>query len=76
MTKLGEIPYMALLGYDTFNNKTAYYTCGGSVINKWYILTAAHCVFNKGISIKEGKSELIFCYANRNSISSKAQVPL
>lgn len=40
--KVGEFPYMALLGY-LYNSKK-YYTCAGSVINNWYILTAAHCL--------------------------------
>lgn len=39
----GEFPYMALLGYKSGSRKLLY-LCGGSVINKWYILTAAHCV--------------------------------
>lgn len=38
ITKVGDFPYMALLGYDGF------YGCGGSVINKYYVLTAAHCM--------------------------------
>ncbi len=41
-TKPGEFAYMALLGYRIGSD--VYYTCGGSIINKWYILTAAHCV--------------------------------
>ena len=44
-TKPGEIPFMALFGYET--NGITYYTCAGSIINKWYVLTAAHCLFDK-----------------------------
>ena len=40
-TKLGDYPYMALLGYE-FDGRVVY-GCGGSLINKWYVLTAAHC---------------------------------
>ena len=43
--KLGQFPHMAAIGIKDVSGKFQL-RCVGSVINRWYVLTAAHCVYN------------------------------
>jgi len=42
ITKRGELPYQAVLGYKGRRGKVKY-NCGGTMINRRYVITAAHC---------------------------------
>lgn len=39
-SQIGEFPWMALIVYDRFNRTE----CAASVINRKFLLTAAHCI--------------------------------
>ena len=43
LAKLGQFPHMAALMVEDSNGELVF-ACGGSVINRWYVLTVADCV--------------------------------
>ncbi|KYM93572.1 Serine protease easter [Cyphomyrmex costatus] len=51
---LGAYPWLARIGYSIPNDGALSYRCGGTIISRQYVVTAAHCVVNLPENFKIG----------------------
>ena len=56
-TALGEFPWVVLLGQRYSSGRTVW-KCGGTLINRWYVVTAAHCKNSMDV-VRVGEWEVV-----------------
>lgn len=57
MTKIGEHPWAVLLGKPR-NGQTRWH-CGGTLINRWYVVSAAHCSPSQTKMVRVGEWKVV-----------------
>lgn len=50
------------------------YICGGSIINEYYVITAAHCLFNPNSDIQRKPKDLLIGIADHKQFSTKDNI--
>ncbi|EFC48667.1 chymotrypsin [Naegleria gruberi] len=67
-----EFPFMVSLQYQASSSSVPYHFCGGSIINKRYIMTAAHCMFDDTNVKLTPSTIVVLAGVNYNTISTSS----
>jgi len=59
ITKMGEHPWAVLVGKPSRNGRQTKWHCGGTLINRWYVVSAAHCSPSQITMVRLGEWKVV-----------------